>query len=425
MSQQAMQNAYNQATELYGQAKAILDGFTDPKSQMPAEKQQEVDRLFEQYDAKIVEAKRWERAFKAASEMQAINQPQNELDAPKATPERVESDPKAAQDAEAKAALVAWSRLLKNGPRNLTGADLKALRADSDPAGGFIVAPQQVVQQLIKAVDDLVFIRALATVYPLEKAESLGVPVLDTDLSDATWTSELLTGSEDTVEPFNKRELKPSPLAKRIKVSRKLLRQSTINVDNLIRDRLAYKFALAQENAFMTGTGVNQPLGVFTASNFGISTGRDTAAASATVLAGDDFINTRYALKAAYWRKARWILHRDVLKAARKLKDSTNNYLWSPGLGPGGGLTGAHPDTLVDQPFSVSEIAPSTIAASQYVAILGDFSHYWIAEALNLEIQVITELYAETNQIGYIGRLEVDAMPVHEEAFRRLIMAAS
>jgi hypothetical protein len=34
------------------------------------------------------------------------------------------------------------------------------------------------------------------------------------------------------------------------------------------------------------------------------------------------------------------------------------------------------------------------------------------------------ELYAETNQVGYIGRMEVDGMPVLEEAFSRLIMHA-
>jgi HK97 family phage major capsid protein len=202
-----------------------------------------------------------------------------------------------------------------------------------------------------------------------------------------------------------------------------LLRQSTINVDALVRDRLAYKFAIPQERGYLTGNGVNQPLGAFTASTFGVSTSRDTAAASSTVVAGDDFINTKFALKPQYWAKARWVLHRDVLKAVRKLKDSQNNYLWSPGLGPGGGLTGGMPATLVDQPYEISEYAPNTFTTGLYLACLADWSFYWIAEALNLEIQVVMELYAESNQVGYIGRMEVDGMPVHEEAFSRLRLA--
>jgi HK97 family phage major capsid protein len=49
-----------------------------------------------------------------------------------------------------------------------------------------------------------------------------------------------------------------------------------------------------------------------------------------------------------------------------------------------------------------------------------DFSYYWIVDALDMEVQRLVELYAETNQVGFIGRLETDAMPVLEEAFVRL-----
>lgn len=418
MAVQAIQTLYNQATEVYGQAKAILDSFGEKS--MPQEKTNEVDALFAKFDELTETAKRHEQALAREAQMAEIGEPQNRLESPKGKIGEG-GDPNANGDTII--AMKAWNKLIKGGARVLSDADLKALRADQDSAGGFLLAPQQVVNELIKAIDDMVFIRKLATVYPLAVSESLGVPVLDTDLSDPTWTSELLTGSDDTVEPFNKRELKPSPLAKRIKISRKLLRQSTINADNLIRERLALRFGYVQENAFLTGSGANQPLGVFTASTLGISTARDVATAGASAIAGDDLINTKYGLKAAYWPKARWILNRSVLKTVRKLKDSANNYIWAPGLGPGGGLTGNLPATLVDSPFEISEFAPGTITTGLYTAILGDFSFYWIAEALNLEIQVINELYAETNQIGYIARMELDGQPVHEEAFVRMKQA--
>jgi predicted phage gp36 major capsid-like protein len=35
--------------------------------------------------------------------------------------------------------------------------------------------------------------------------------------------------------------------------------------------------------------------------------------------------------------------------------------------------------------------------------MLGDFSHYWIADTLAFEVQRLVELYAEANQIGFIG----------------------
>jgi HK97 family phage major capsid protein len=57
------------------------------------------------------------------------------------------------------------------------------------------------------------------------------------------------------------------------------------------------------------------------------------------------------------------------------------------------------------------------------VAAYGDYSKYFIADALDMEIQVLDQLYAATNQMGYILRKETDGMPVLEEAFARLKLA--
>jgi HK97 family phage major capsid protein len=46
-----------------------------------------------------------------------------------------------------------------------------------------------------------------------------------------------------------------------------------------------------------------------------------------------------------------------------------------------------------------------------------------IADALSMQIQRLNELYAETNQVGFIGRLGTDGAPVLEEAFVRVKLA--
>ena len=66
------------------------------------------------------------------------------------------------------------------------------------------------------------------------------------------------------------------------------------------------------------------------------------------------------------------------------------------------------------------DTAPNTATTAQYVGIVGDFSYYWLAEALQFELQRLDELYAESNQVGFIGRLEADGMPVLAEAFARV-----
>lgn len=308
----------------------------------------------------------------------------------------------------------AFRKYIVGGRDALDASEIRALQADSDTGGGYMVMPEQMVAGLIKAVDDAVFIRQRATKHQIPSAASLGAPNLAADPADAEWTSEIATGSEDSTMSFGKRELKPSPLAKRIKISNKLLRQVP-GTEALVMARLAYKFAISQEKAFLTGTGANQPLGIFTASNDGIPTTRDVATGNAaTAPTFDGLISAKFGLKGQYWNKAEWLFHRDVLAVIAKLKDGEGQYLWRESVRAG------EPDRLLNLPVMMSEYAPSTLTASQYVGALGDFSNYWIADALDMQIQRLVELYAETNQTGFIGRMESDGMPVLAEAFVRV-----
>jgi len=299
--------------------------------------------------------------------------------------------------------------------RGLDVKEERAHSADSMVDGGYLVAPMQMMASILKGVDNLAVVRQFATVIQIPTAQSLGVPTMTSDVSDPDWTSEIETGSADTSLKFGRRELSPTPLAKRILISRKLLRMNS-GVEGFVAGRLAYKFGIAEENAFLTGHGANQPLGLFTASADGISTGRDVVTGSTTAILADGLIDAKYALKAQYWVRpsTRWLFHRDAMKQIRKLKGSDNNYLWVPGL------TAGEPDRILDIPYIVSEYVPNTFTTGKYVGLLGDLSFYWIAEAMSFEIQRLNELYALSNQVGFIGRQELDGMPVLEEAFVRV-----
>ncbi|WP_406262558.1 phage major capsid protein [Streptomyces chartreusis] len=312
------------------------------------------------------------------------------------------------------AATKAFRSYLVNGRGALSEQQVRALNAGHDPEGGFLAAPKEFVQKLLQKVDDDLPLRRLATVQQLNQAESLGVPTLEADLNDAEWTSEVGTGSQDDALRFGERDLSPNPLAKRVKISRKLLRVAVMSPEAIVRDRMAYKFGVTQEKAYMTGDGNKKPLGLFVASTDGISTNRDVSTGLATGFTGDGLIDAKYALKGQYWRKAQWLFHRNAVRDIRKLKDGQQQYLWQAGL------AGGAPDTILDLPYMVSEYVPNTFTTGQYVGMLADYSYYWVVDALQFEIQRLVELYAETNQVGFIGRMESDGMPVLEEAFVRL-----
>ncbi|QEX18505.1 phage capsid protein [Hypericibacter terrae] len=310
----------------------------------------------------------------------------------------------------------AYRKFLVGGLRSLNDEEQRSLNAGSNPDGGYTIAPPAWMATLIKNVDNAVIMRQRGTVLPaLTKSESLGVPTLDADPDDADWTVELSTGNEDTAMKFGKRELAPNPMAKRIKISKKLLRISSLPIEQIVSDRLAYKFAVTQEKAYLTGDGVKKPLGVFTASNDGIPTGRDVSTGNdATQIKFDGLIEAKFAVKGQYWNKASWLFHRDGVKQITKLKDGEGQYIWRQSVREG------EPDMLLGRPLDMSEYAPNTFTSGLYVGMFGDFSWYWIVDALDMQVQRLVELYAESNQDGIIGRYEGDGMPVLAEAFARV-----
>jgi len=152
----------------------------------------------------------------------------------------------------------------------LIRGERRDLSADTASEGGNIVAPQQFVSQVLKSMDNQVFVRQFATKYTLGSFANLGVPTITADPADADWTTEVAAVSNDTALAIGKRTMAPNMLTKGIKVSIKLLEVATLPAEQIVADRLAYKFAVSQEKAFLTGTGSGQPLGLFTASASGI-----------------------------------------------------------------------------------------------------------------------------------------------------------
>ncbi len=309
-----------------------------------------------------------------------------------------------------------FRRYMLDGTRAINAQEARALQLDSDVSGGYLVAPEQMVADLIKALDANLFVRRLATKFTVTSAKSLGAVSLDTDPADASWTGEISTVGEDSSTAFGKRNLYPHPLAKLIKISRDLLRASG-NIEQLVRERMIYKLAYPQENGFLNGSGSNSPLGVMTASDLGIGTSRDVSTGNAaTSIQFNGLMAAKMKLKAGYRTKAstRWAFHTDGILQIMLLKNGNGDYIWKESVRVG------EPDRILGLPYEESELMPNTFTTGQYVGILGDWSYYWIADAIDMEIQRLEELYAATNQVGLISRAKCDGMPVLAEAFVRV-----
>lgn len=312
----------------------------------------------------------------------------------------------------------AFALALRGGANSLSPQQFAALQSDNPEQAGYLLASEQFAAGLLKEVDDLLFIRRYAKIHTVAEAGSLGIRKRTARMNTFGWSSELTVSTEDSALKYGKKVLTPHHLTGMIKLSRDLVRRTMQGIVTEVQSEMARDGGETMEDGYLTGTGAQQPLGVFTASSDGISTDRDVNTGSATSITADGLIDAKYKLKAQYRNgllgAVRWLFHRDAVKIISKLKLSDNQYIWQPGLQAG------QPDTLLSFPIDESERVPNTYTNGLYCGLLANWNYYEIADALDMEIQVLFEKYADTNQIGYIGRMKTDGMPTLEEAFVRL-----
>lgn len=315
---------------------------------------------------------------------------------------------------EAEARSAAFRNLLRTG--NLSAEEHRALVTGSDTGGGFLNAPQEFVPQLIAKVKNMTFIEQLATGFTTTNANGLGFPTLENDVDDFQMVTEIKTAPEDNSLSFGKREFKPHPSSKLIKISDAMLRADGMNPEAIVMDRAAYKYSILKENKAMLGTGNQEPLGLFVASPKGIDTDRDITLQYSNDFMADDIVNIKYNEKAQYMnsKTSGWLFNRTAVAKLAKVKDGQGNWLFEMTDKIG------EMDQLKGSKLYMSEYVPNTFTAGQYVGMFGDFSWYWMVQSLSLRVKRLNELFAASRQVGFLFDTEFDGMPVLSEAFTRI-----
>ena len=407
---------YNLSMKAHADAEEIRSKYNGKPGEMPADELErwekalsDADLYWKQYQAAL-KADELDKQLKAAT----VN-----IDLVGKT-----EDPSATTDGE-KAWRKSFNAYLFDA---VSTKDLSLYQATT---GGYIGTPPTFMAELIKTADKARMFRQIARVLPpLTDNVSLGAPSLEADVADPEWTGENTTITLDTALKFGQRELKPALLKFGVKISKHLMGRTVIDPETFVRERLGYKFGLKTENAYLNGTGVNQPLGVFVASANGIPTTQDYTTTGSNAIASDDIIGMFHSLRPPYRANAVWVASDDFYRSVRLIKDSVNQYVWQPFGLPGQFLTGANPGSIMGRPYYTSELCTAfaagttAFADNAYAAVFGDFSYYWIADCQAFDILVDPYTAMATMQNIYYGVAWTDGMPVLGEAFARLKVKA-
>lgn len=283
---------------------------------------------------------------------------------------------------------------------------VNALQVGVDSEGGYLV-PDEFEHTLIEALEEENVFRKLAHVINTSSGERK-IPVVASKGS-ANWIDE--EGPYvDSDDSFGQVTIGSFKLGTTIKVSEELINDSVFDIEGYISKEFARRIGGREEEAFFTGDGNGKPLGVLS-DNGGAEIG--VTAASATAITADEIIDLFYSLKVPYRKKAVWVMNDATVKAVRKLKDSTGQYLWQPSLKDG------TPDTLLGRPVVTSAYMPTVAAGAKSIAF-GDFKYYWIADRQGRCFRRLNELYATTGQVGFLGSQRVDGKLVMSEAIKVL-----
>ncbi|MBR1812932.1 MAG: phage major capsid protein [Lachnospiraceae bacterium] len=390
----------NKRNTLWEQTKNFLEEHRDENGLVPKEAVEQYDKMAADVHALGAEIERLENQMAFEAEL-AKPTSRPVMGAPVAdTPKKVAGTPTASDE---------YSGAFWDMMRGSVTPDVRnALSVGVDTDGGFTV-PDEFERQLIHGLEENNIFRRMAHVIRTASG-TRKIPIAN-DVMEASWIDEG-EAIPETNTKFAQTTLSAYKLGTMIKVSNELLHDSAFDIAAYIADRFGVTMGNAEEKAFITGTGEKQPTGLLHDTN-GAELG--VTAASETALTFDEIFQLYYSLKAPYRRKAAFLCNEAVLLQLMTLKDNNGNYIWKPSLDI------AKPDTILGRPIYTSSYMPAP-AKGEKAICFGDYSYYWVADRSNRTFRRLNELYAATDQVGFLTTQRVDGKLILPETVKYLKM---
>lgn len=255
-------------------------------------------------------------------------------------------------------------------------------------------------------------IRPVATVLRTAGGEDLPFPTVDDTANEGQQVDENVDADEQDVAMGAMVLEAYKYSSKVVKVSRELLQDSAVNIEQLVGSLLGERVARITNRHFTNGTGVGQPRGAAPASTLG------KAAAAAGAVTYAELVDLQVSVDEAYQANASWQFKDTTKGALRKLVDTTGQPLWavSPAL--------EAPPTFMGKPYVVNAHVPAMATGLRSI-LYGDFSKYMIRDVMDLELIVLRERFATAGQVAFLtfSRHDGDLLDAGTHPIKHLLQA--
>ena len=303
--------------------------------------------------------------------------------------------------------VTAFEAFLREGQGRMSH-EFKATLVKSTGANGGFLAPIEYETVIRKKAYPITLMRKFAS---QQTSTSDSVIPMEGNLPTFGWIDELGTYPETDVT-FGQGAMSAYKMGGVIRASEEILQDAFTDLPEYLSDRSKVSIAQTEDAAFFMGDGNKKPRGVTLDATLGLTT------AAATTFTTDEILDFMDALPDAYQPNAVIIATKAWRAKLRKFKDTTNQYLWQPGLQAGA------PDTLNGKELRVTPYL-GTLTAGSAVAIYGDLSFYQILDRLGFYLQQLNEIYALQGQVGFKIHERLDGKLLNPAAVVKMVMAAS
>lgn len=225
-----------------------------------------------------------------------------------------------------------------------------------------------------------------------------------------------VTDPEDIREWLGKDKFTPHGKVILIQIPEELIEDTSFDIVGFVASQIAEQAFDDEERLFLVGTGRTEPFGVLTA---GVPGFQHTGSGGAA-FKPEDIKTTPFKLRDVFLEGAVWMANRKffekvtVMRADSGTGTGTGEFLFRMGLELG------DPMTLIGYEVVSSEFFPDYISSGSEndpLCLFGNWRNYWIVERKAMELRVLPELYAATQQIGYRFVKRLDGAPVRLESW--------
>jgi HK97 family phage major capsid protein len=323
----------------------------------------------------------------------------------------------------------AFRQYLRVGINGLKSDSIKVLQEASDAAGGFLV-PEDILSRLLAREPAPLTLAGRVTSLTTGR-DRLTVPQvvwttdnLYTSGMRVTWTGEVpasATAMRVTEPVFGQTAIPIYTAMMSMPLTNDMVEDANYPLVNWCTSKFGETIDLLKENMILNGTGVAQPEGILTNANFITNHVHSGAAAALT---WDGILALGYALPEQYDGNSVFVMSKtNCALALSRLVDGDGRPYWANGTTDSGLANTQIQKPLLGYPVIFNAFS-DTVAAGHYPIVFGDLRGYWLVNRIGFSIQVLRELYAETNQILLLGRVRFGGKLVEDWKVRGQFIAA-